>query len=121
MSVSNVFLNKSPAELTFGFYTDSHPFLRNSKSDILPLAIIHNVLNVVDWIPLIGIISGIFRCIITGVLAKNNQDILTLNREETAAAKKWLITEGVRGVVSALSLGFIFCIPDLLFYATSRD
>jgi len=112
MSVS-LFQNNSPIELTFGHFPESHPFRKADETR--KLATTHNILNTLDWIPVIGIISGIARCILTGFIAAKYKKELSMNVPESKLVKNWLVTEAIRGVVSTLGLGFLFMVPDILF------
>jgi len=104
----------TPIELTFGHYSKSH----SSYKRIKPLAVTHNILNKLDWIPLVGIISGIARSIITGSLALIGRKQffgLYQKTDDMKAFRKWLKFEAIRGAISTIGLGFLFIVPDVLF------
>ncbi len=111
----DLFMRHSPVELTFGHFSSSHEFRKVHHTR--KFAIAHNVLNTLDWLPLIGIISGLARCIITGVLSVKYKQMMNgeVSEFEIKQIKKWLGAEAIRGAVSTLGLGFLMIVPDILF------
>lgn len=110
----------TPTQLTFGHYDKKHLFYERFR----PLAITHNILNKIDWLPVICTISGIFRMIITSGLAlfgRNKNVGLYDQTEETKTIRQWLKLEAIRGLVSFVGLGFLFIVPDLIFSLNQNE
>lgn len=103
--------NCTPCELTFG--NKEHPFQNIRETQLLAKA--HNIINTMDWIPLVGVISGIARCLLIGTLSLIHKDKLNRDIEAAKNTKTWFKIEMARGAVSTLGLGFLFMVPDIIF------
>lgn len=103
---SEIYPGYTQVEMTFSLYPANHPAHKEMNTG----AIVHNVLNVADWIPLLGVISGIFRLTIAILIYALGQ-----KEEAPASMLTWAFYEGVRGTISTLGLGLLFIVPDILF------
>ncbi len=88
--------------------TDKYPII-NKKAKAK--AMIHNVMNVIDWIPTVSLITGIARTIFAAIQLREE----CARFSPSKGIKAIWSAEIFRGVVATIGLGILF-LPFDLYY-----
>jgi len=87
---------------------DKHPIMDKKAK---PEAMIHNVMNVIDWIPTVSLITGIARTIFSAIQLRKE----CARFSPIKSIKAVWSAELFRGVVATIGLGILF-LPFDLYY-----
>lgn len=99
---------------TFGFHFNGNQIqYQNARHK--------NITNIIGYIPIIGIIAGLYRMIMNYHFLQSAWPVLSVANagnwpyDEFLSRKSFHAAEFSRGVLEGVSLGFLFIVPDIIF------